>query len=298
MGILVDSNTCVLVQGITGTQGKLHTQLMQQYGTSVVAGSTPGKGGTYVGAVPVYDTIREAQKNRPANTSIIFVPATYAVDAAVEALEAEIKTIVMITEHVPVKDEIELMDHAKRTSARIIGPNTPGVITPGKCKVGIMPAHEFTPGNIGVVSRSGTLTYEISSALTKQGLGQSTCVGIGGDPVTGINFIDTLKLFRMDPETHAVALIGEIGGDLEELAAEYISREKYPKPVVAFIAGRTAPQGKRMGHAGAIITGKMGTAEAKISALEAVGVKVAKTPSDVANYLSQALRKVASQQDS
>jgi succinyl-CoA synthetase alpha subunit len=291
MGILVDSGTRVLVQGVTGAQGSFHTHLMQEYGTSIVAGTAPGKGGATVDGVPVYDTVFEAQKNHRANTSIIFVPAPFAVDAAMESLEAGIETIVLITEHVPVKDAIELMDYAKHLGARIIGPNTPGVITPGKCKVGILPANEFTPGNVGVISRSGTLTYEISAALTRENIGESTCVGVGGDPVTGLNFIDALELFSKDQKTEAVALIGEIGGNLEELAAEYISRQNYPKPVVAYIAGRSAPVGKRMGHAGAIITGKTGTAEIKIAALEAAGVKVAENPSGVAKLLSQVLNK-------
>ena len=285
MGILVNSDTRVIVQGITGSQGSFHTKLMQEYGTHILAGTSPGKGGTTIHEVPVYDTIQEALQNHSANSSIIFVPAPFAVEAALEALEGGIKTIVVITEHVPVKDAIDLVSRAKRAEATIIGPNTPGVITPGKCKLGILPSHVFAAGNVGVASRSGTLTYEIASALTTSGIGQSTCLGVGGDPVTGLNFVDVLEMFKDDPETKAVVLIGEIGGNTEEQAAEYITKEHYPKPVVAYIAGRTAPVGKRMGHAGAIIMGKAGTAQTKIAAFEAAGVKVAQKPSDVAKLL-------------
>ncbi len=217
------------------------------------------------------------------------MPAPFAVDAALEALESGIKLVVVITEHVPVRDAVNLMSHAQAVGAKIIGPNTPGVITPGKCKLGILPGQVFTAGNVGVVSRSGTLTYEIASALTRAGLGQSTCLGVGGDPVTGLNFVDALKLFKDDPETKAVALIGEIGGNVEEYAAEYIAKEYYPKPVVAFVAGRSAPVGKRMGHAGAIVMGKAGTAQTKIEAFEDAGVRVAEKPSDVAKLLAAAI---------
>jgi succinyl-CoA synthetase alpha subunit len=264
---------------------------MQEYGTRIVAGTTPGKGGTAVHGVTVYDTVQEAQNNHSANASIVFVPAPFAADAALEALEAGIKTVAVITEHIPVKDAIDLVSYAKKAGAVIVGPNTPGVITPGKCKLGILPSHEFTAGHVGVVSRSGTLTYEISAALTKAGIGQSTCLGVGGDPVTGLNFVDALELFRDDPETKAVALIGEIGGNIEEITAQYISKENYPKPVVAYVAGRSAPAGKRMGHAGAIITGKAGTAETKIAAFEAAGVRVAEKPSGVAELLARILNK-------
>jgi succinyl-CoA synthetase alpha subunit len=290
MGIIVDSDTRVLVQGVTGTQGSFHTQLMQEYGTRILAGTSPGKGGGTVHGIPVFDTVLEAQKAKEANASIVFVPAPFATDAAFEALEAGIKTVIIITEHVPVKDAISLMSYAKDVKARIVGPNTPGVITPGRCKVGILPSHEFIEGNVGVVSRSGTLTYEIAAALTKTGIGQSTCVGVGGDPVTGLNFIETLDLFREDAKTKAVALIGEIGGNIEELTAKYITQEQYPKPVVAYIGGLSAPVGKRMGHAGAIIAGKTGTAQTKIEALETANVRVAKSPSDVAKMVAQALR--------
>lgn len=290
MGIIVNKNTKAIVQGITGTQGSFHTKLMLEYGTQIVAGVTPGKGGTRVHGVPVYDTVEEALEKRAANASIIFVPAPFAADAALEALENGIKTVVIITEHIPVKDSINVMAYANQVGATVIGPNTPGIITPGECKLGIMPAHIFKSGNVGMVSRSGTLTYEIAAGLTKRQLGQSTCVGLGGDPIVGLNFIDVLKLFEKDPQTEAVAIIGEIGGNLEELAAEYIATEDYPKPVVAFIAGRSAPPGKRMGHAGAIITGKAETAESKIEAFQKANVEVAEKPSDVAVLLEKLLK--------
>jgi succinyl-CoA synthetase alpha subunit len=289
MGILVDSGTRAIVQGITGTQGSVHTKLMLEYGTRIVAGTSPGKGGANVHGVPVYDTVQEAQESYMANASILFVPAPLAAEAALEALDSGIKTVVIITEHVPVKDSIWVMSYARQVGAMIVGPNTPGVITPGKCKLGILPSHEFAAGNVGVVSRSGTLTYEIASALKRVGIGQSTCVGVGGDPVTGLNFIDALEMFRADSETEAVALIGEIGGNLEELAADYIAEVKYPKPVVAYVAGRSAPVGKRMGHAGAIVMGESGTAQTKATAFEAAGVRVAQKPSDIAKLLLPSL---------
>ncbi|MGC8895354.1 MAG: succinate--CoA ligase subunit alpha [Candidatus Bathyarchaeia archaeon] len=287
MGIIIGKNTKAIVQGITGTQGSFHTKLMLEYGTKIVAGVTPGKGGTQVHDIPVYDTVEEAKEKHSANASIIFVPAPFAADAALESLENGIKTIVIITEHIPIKDAINLMATAKQLKATIIGPNTPGIITPEESKLGIMPAHIFKKGNIGMVSRSGTLTYEIAASLTRKGFGQSTCLGLGGDPITGLNFIDALKMFNEDPQTDAVVLIGEIGGNLEELAAEYIQKEKYPKPVVAFIAGRSAPPGKRMGHAGAIVMGKAGTAESKIEAFKKAKVKVAEKPSDAAELLTE-----------
>jgi succinyl-CoA synthetase alpha subunit len=287
MGIIVDGNTRVIVQGITGTQGRIHTELMLEYGTKIVAGVTPGKGGVEVHGVPVYDTVEETREKHSADASIIFVPAPFAADAVHEAIDSGIKTIVIITEHVPIKDVVGLIAHAQEAGATIIGPNTPGIITPGKCKLGIMPAHIFTAGNVGVASRSGTLTYEIAASLTKNHIGQSTCLGVGGDPITGLNFIDTLKLFKEDAQTKAVVLIGEIGGNLEELTAEYIA-QGYPKPVVAYVAGQSAPPEKRMGHAGAIIMGKSGTAENKIRAFENAGVKVAETPNNVATLLAKA----------
>ncbi|RLI67289.1 MAG: succinate--CoA ligase subunit alpha [Candidatus Gerdarchaeota archaeon] len=290
MPIIVKKNTKAIVQGITGKQGSFHTKLMLEYGTKIVAGVTPGKGRTRIHNVPVYDTVEEALEKHEANASIIFVPAPFAADAILEALENEIKTIVTITEHTPIKDAISVMSYAKQQRATIIGPNTPGIISPEECKLGIMPAHIFRKGNVGIISRSGTLTYEIAASLTRNGLGQSTCLGLGGDPITGLNFVDVLKMFREDPQTEAVVLIGEIGGNLEELAAEYITKENYPKPVAAFIAGRTAPPGKRMGHAGAIIMGKAGTAESKIEALKNAGVDVAEKPSDISGLL---LRKLS-----
>jgi succinyl-CoA synthetase alpha subunit len=291
LGIIVDRNTKAIVQGITGTQGSFHTKLMLEYRTQIVAGVTPGKGGTKVHSVPVYDTVEEALQKHEANASIIFVPAPFAADAALEAIENGIKKVVIITEHIPVKDAINVMAYAKQENATIIGPNTPGIITPGECKLGIMPAHIFKPGNIGMISRSGTLTYEIAAGLTKRQMGQSTCVGLGGDPIVGLNFIDALKLFEKDPQTEGIAIIGEIGGNLEELTAEYIAKQNYPKPVVAFIAGRSAPPGKRMGHAGAIIMGKAGTAESKIEAFRKAGVEVAEKPSDVAILLEKQVRR-------
>ena len=290
MGILVDSSTRVLVQGITGTQGSLHTELMLNYGTNIVAGTNPGKSGLVVHGVPVFDTVSEALGKQSADASIIFVPAPFAADAAFEALESGIKLVVVITEHVPVKDAVALMNYAKQVSATVVGPNTPGIITPGKCKVGIPPVNVFAAGNVGVISRSGTLTYEIAAGLTAAGVGQSTCVGVGGDPVTGLNFVDGLKMFRDDPQTKAVALIGEIGGNAEEYTADYVAKEHFSKPIVAFVAGRTAPVGKRMGHAGAIIMGNSATAATKVAAFEAAGVQVAEKPSDVARLLAKALK--------
>ncbi|MEM3898245.1 MAG: succinate--CoA ligase subunit alpha [Candidatus Bathyarchaeia archaeon] len=291
MGIIVGRETRAIVQGITGTQGRFHTKLMLEYGTKIVAGVTPGKGGATVHGIPVYDTVEEALERHEANASIIFVPAPLASDAALEALENEVKTVVIITERIPIKDTINIMAYARRAGATVIGPNTPGIITPGQCKLGIMPAHIFKPGKIGIISRSGTLTYEIAAELTKRESGQSTCIGLGGDPIVGLNFIDVLKLFEKDTQTEAVILIGEIGGNLEEATAEYIVKEKYPKPVVAFVTGRTAPTGKRMGHAGAIVMGKTGTAESKIEAFKKAGVEVAEKPSDVVSLLEKLLNR-------
>lgn len=291
MGIIVGKETRAIVQGITGTQGSFHTKLMLEYGTKIVAGVTPGRGGTTVHGVPVFDTVEEALAKHPADASIIFVPAPFAADAALEALENGIKVVVIITEHIPIKDSVAIMAYARQVGATVIGPNTPGIITPGECKLGIMPAHIFKPGKVGMVSRSGTLTYEIAAGLTRKQLGQSTCIGLGGDPIVGLSFIDVLKLFERDPQTEAVVLIGEIGGNLEEFTAEYIARERYPKPVVAFIAGRAAPPGKRMGHAGAIIMGKAGTAESKIEALRKAGVEIAEKPGDVATILENLLKR-------
>ena len=292
MGIIVDKKTCAIIQGITGTQGRFHTKLMLEYGTKIVAGVTPGKGETQIHGVPVYDTVEEAIEKHSADASIIFVPAPFAADAALEAIENGIKTIVIITEHIPIKDAVNMMTYAKKANATIIGPNTPGIMTPKECKLGIMPSHIFEAGSVGMVSRSGTLTYEVTASLTRNDLGQSTCLGIGGDPITGLNFIDALKMFEKDPETKTVVLIGEIGGNLEELTAEYIAKEEYPKPVVAFVAGRSAPPGKRMGHAGAIVMGKTGTAESKIKALRKANVKVAEKPSDIARLIMTQIHSV------
>ena len=281
--------TRAIVQGITGAQGSFHTRLMLDYGTQIVAGMTPGKSGTSVHGVPVYDTVEEAVGEHKADASIIFVPAPFAADACFEALDAGLRTIVVITEHIPVRDAVQVMYKAKQQGAVIIGPNTPGILAVDECKLGIMPAHVFKRGVVGLASRSGTLTYEIATGLSVRGLGQSTCIGLGGDPIVGLSFVDVLKEFERDEKTEGVALIGEIGGNFEELAAEYIATEGYSKPVVAFVAGRTAPPGKRMGHAGAIIMGKSGTAASKIEAFEKAGVRVAEKPGDVARLLAEKL---------
>jgi succinyl-CoA synthetase alpha subunit len=286
LAVIIDENTRVIVQGITGTQGRFHSELMLEYGTKIVAGVTPRKGGNRIHEVPVYDTVEAALEDHSANASIIFVPAPFAADAALESLENGIETVVIITEHIPIRDAVKVMAYAEQLDATVIGPNTPGIITPDRCKLGIMPGHIFKPGGIGIVSRSGTLTYEIASSLTRNGLGQSTCIGVGGDPITGLNFMDAMNIFEKDSDTEAIVLIGEIGGNLEELTAEHIKEEGCRKPVVAFIAGRSAPPGKRMGHAGAIIMGKTGTAEGKIKAFKEVGVDVAERPGDVAALLS------------
>jgi succinyl-CoA synthetase alpha subunit len=285
MAILVGRETKIIVQGVTGSQGSFHTQRMLEYGSKIVAGSTPGKGGTSIHGIPVFDTLEEAKRHGKVDTSIIFVPASFAKDAALEAIAAHLNPIVIITEGIPVKDEIQIMEIAKRERTAIIGPNTPGIITPSECKLGIMPGHIFKPGKVGLVSRSGTLTYEIAASLTKSGLGQSTCLGIGGDPVVGLNFVDVLEMFRNDPRTTAIAMIGEIGGNAEEQAAEYVMKTSYPKLIAAYIAGRAAPPGKRMGHAGAIIMGKTGTAETKIDALRKAGVRIALRPGEIAQLL-------------
>jgi succinyl-CoA synthetase alpha subunit len=288
MSILLDKNTKVIVQGITGRDGAFHTKQMIAYGTRVVAGVTPGKGGEKMEGVPVFDTMQEAVKATKATASIIFVPAAFALNAAYEAADAGISLLIIISEGVPVQDMLKADKYLRAKGVRYIGPNCPGIISPGKSKIGIMPGQIHRPGAIGLVSRSGTLTYEVVHNITRVGLGQSTCIGIGGDPIIGTNFIDTLELFEKDPETKAVALIGEIGGSDEERAADFI-RKHMKKPVVAFIAGRTAPPGKRMGHAGAIISGTSGTAESKIKALNAAGVKVADTPAQVAEMLKEIL---------
>jgi succinyl-CoA synthetase alpha subunit len=287
MSILVDKSTRLLVQGITGREGTFHARQMIEYGTHVVAGVTPGKGGQWAvdGKVPVFDTVQEAVEATDANTSIIYVPAPFAPDAMLEAADADLPLVVCITEHIPTQDMVRVHAYLDQKGTRLIGPNCPGLITPGEAKVGIMPGQIHKPGPIGVVSRSGTLTYEVVYALTLQGIGQSTCVGIGGDPVNGSDFVDILELFESDPMTEKVVLIGEIGGNDEERAAQYIAA-KMSKPVTAFIAGRTAPPGKRMGHAGAIIEGGTGLAADKIAALEAIGVQVAEHPEQIAELVA------------
>ncbi|MCD6290225.1 MAG: succinate--CoA ligase subunit alpha [Anaerolineae bacterium] len=285
MSILVNKETRLLVQGITGREGRFHTQQMIEYGTNIVAGVTPGRGGEWVEGVPVFDMVQEAVGATGANTSIVYVPARFALDAILEAADAGIQLIVCITEGIPVLDMVRVKAYLDQRGTRLIGPNCPGLITPGEAKVGIMPGRIHTPGSVGVVSRSGTLTYEVVYALTERGLGQSTAVGVGGDPVIGTDFIDVLRLFEEDPSTEQVVLIGEIGGTDEERAAKFIA-EYMSKPVTAFIAGQTAPPGKRMGHAGAIISGGTGTAAEKIQALEAAGVRVARHPVEVAEIVA------------
>ena len=287
MSIILSKEPKVIVQGITGNEGRFHTVSMLRYGTRIVAGVTPGKGGQEVQGMAVYNTVSEAVSNHGADTSILFVPARFAQNAVLEAIDAGIKILVVITEGVPQKDAVEFIAKAnKRGDVIIVGPNTPGMINPSKrVHVGVMPVHVFRPGIIGMVSRSGTLTYEIAWHISNAGLGQSTCVGIGGDAIVGLDFIEVLKMFKDDEETKGVVLIGEIGGNSEELAAQYISETNYPKPVVAYIAGRLAPPGKRMGHAGAIIMGSTGTVKSKIDAFTTAGVPVAEKPSDIVKLL-------------
>ncbi len=289
MSILVNSSTRVVVQGITGSAGLFHATQCREYGTNVVGGVTPGKGGTEVDGFPVFNTVLEAVKEAKANTSLIFVPAPFAADAIVEAVDAGIKLVICITEGIPTLDMVRVKRYMEGKKVRLIGPNCPGVMTPGEAKVGIMPGYIHMPGRIGVISRSGTLTYEAVWQLTNLGIGQSTCVGIGGDPIVGSSFIDILKLFEKDKETDAVVLIGEIGGSAEEEAAEFI-KKKFSKPVVAFIAGSTAPKGKRMGHAGAIISGGSGSAKDKIASLERAGVKVSLSPAEIGEAIKEVLR--------
>ncbi|MGC8783408.1 MAG: succinate--CoA ligase subunit alpha [Armatimonadota bacterium] len=287
MAVLIDKNTRVLVQGITGREGEFHTRQMLDYGTQIVAGVTPGKGGQEVLGVPVFDTVKQAVAATGADASVIFVPAPFASDAVLEAADAGIRLIVCITEGIPVQDMVKTVALVRQKGVRLIGPNCPGMMTAGQCKIGIMPGNIFTPGPVGLISRSGTLTYEIVDLLTKAGLGQSTCIGIGGDPVLGSTFVDLLPLFEEDPETQAVVLVGEIGGSDEEIAAEYIRTMR--KPVVGFISGRTAPPGKRMGHAGAIISGRTGTPQAKVDALRSAGVPVADALYEIPELVKQAL---------
>ena len=288
MGILVNKDTRLIVQGITGREGRFHTRKMLEYGTKIVAGVTPGRGGEEVEGVPVFDSVREAVEATGANASIIYVPAPFAPDAIYEAADSGIPLIVCITEGIPVQEMVKVKNYLKAKGVRLIGPNCPGVITPGEAKVGIMPGHIHIPGPVGIVSRSGTLTYEVVYALTRKGIGQSTAVGIGGDPVVGTDFIEILEMFEKDPQTKVVVLIGEIGGRDEERAAEFIS-SAMTKPVVAFVAGRTAPPGKRMGHAGAIIEGGTGTAQEKIEAFKTKGIPVASHPEEVAELVEKCL---------
>jgi len=289
MAILIDKQTRTIVQGITGQQGQFHTQTMIEYNPqTIVGGVTPGKGGQETLGVSVFDSVQEVVEITNANASIIFVPAPFCADAVLEAIDSYLSPIVVITEGIPVKDEILILNVARQQGCHIVGPNTPGVISPGKAKLGIMPNHISSEGRIGIVSRSGTLTHEVSQLLMKTGFGESTIVGIGGDPVIGVDFVDVLKMFKEDPQTEGVALIGEIGGNAEELAADYIDDE-FEKPVVAFIAGRSAPPGKKMGHAGAIITGKTGTAKSKINALTKASVRVVDTPTQMPEVFSELL---------
>ncbi len=299
MSILVDKNTRLVVQGITGSEGTFHTRQMMEYGTNVVAGVTPGKGGTnYSGnekdrlphPVPVFNSVKEAVKSKRANASVIFVPAAFAADAIMESADAGVELIVAITEGIPTNDMVSVYEYVSRKGVRLVGPNCPGVITPGEAKIGIMPGSIHKPGRVGVVSRSGTLTYEAVSQLTEHGIGQSSCIGIGGDPIIGTQFIDVVKLFNEDKKTDAVVIIGEIGGTAEEEAAEYI--KKYvKKPVVGFIAGRTAPPGRRMGHAGAIISGGKGTAEEKIKAMRKAGITIVESPALIGETMKKILNK-------
>ncbi|KZE38174.1 succinate--CoA ligase subunit alpha [Bhargavaea cecembensis] len=290
MGIYVNKDTKVVVQGITGSTALFHTKQMIEYGTKIVAGVTPGKGGTEVEGVPVFNTVEEAVKETGANVSVIYVPAPFAADAILEATDAELDMAICITEHIPVLDMVKVVRYMEGKKTRLVGPNCPGVITADECKIGIMPGYIHKKGHVGVVSRSGTLTYEAVHQLSEAGVGQTTAVGIGGDPVNGTNFIDVLKEFNEDPETLAVVMIGEIGGTAEEEAAEWV-KANMTKPVTGFIGGQTAPPGKRMGHAGAIISGGKGTAAEKIKAMEAAGIKVAETPSVIGETMISVLKE-------
>src|SRR5580700_2087375 len=288
MSILVDKNTRVVTQGITGATGQLHTRACKEYGTQMVAGVVPGKGGTGFEGIPIFDTVEQARKATGCNVSVIYVPPPFAGDAIMEAADAGVELVVCITEGIPILDMVKVKRYLGGKKARLIGPNCPGIITPGECKIGIMPGYIHKPGKVGVVSRSGTLTYEAVYQLTLLGIGQSSCIGIGGDPIVGTGHIDALKLFNEDPKTRGVIMIGEIGGTAEEEAAEYI-KQHFKKPVVAFIAGQTAPKGRRMGHAGAIISGGRGTAADKIAALKAAGITVAQSPADLGSTMKSVL---------
>jgi len=290
MSILIDSSTRVICQGITGAQGTFHTRQMVEYGTNMVGGVTPGKGGTEVDGIPVFNSVSSAVKNTGCNATVIYVPAPFAADAIMEAVDAGIEPVIRITEGIPVLDMVKVRRFMEGSNSRLIGPNCPGVITPGECKIGIMPGHIHEKGIAGVVSRSGTLTYEAVDQLTRLGIGETTCVGIGGDPINGTNFIDILTLFEADPETEAVVMIGEIGGTAEEDAAAFV-KEKMTKPVVGYIAGVTAPKGKRMGHAGAIISGGKGTATDKMAAMRDAGIAVTESPAEIGSTLQKILKK-------
>ena len=288
MSILVNKDTRVLTQGITGATGQFHTRACKEYGTQMVAGVTPGKGGTAFEGIPIFDTVARAVKETGANATVIYVPPPFAADAILEAVDADISLVICITEGVPVRDMVNVKRYLEGRKSRLLGPNCPGTITPGECKIGIMPGHIHKPGTIGVVSRSGTLTYEAVDQLTRLGMGQSTCVGIGGDPVHGLEFIDVLKMFNDDPQTSGVVMIGEIGGSAEEEAAGWI-KANMKKPVAGFIAGQTAPPGKRMGHAGAIISGGKGTANEKIAAMTAAGIRMASSPATIGKTMQEAM---------
>ena len=292
MSVLVDEKTRVVVQGLTGREGGFHAEQMIAYGTKVVAGVTPGKGGTKHLNVPIFNTVAEAVKETSANASAIFVPPPFAADAVLEAIDAKLPLVVCITEGIPTLDMVRVAAVLRGSKSRLIGPNCPGLISPGKCKIGIMPGHIHKQGNVGLVSRSGTLTYEAVDQLTRLGIGQSTCIGIGGDPIIGTSFLDAIKMFNEDADTHAIVMIGEIGGNAEEVAAEYI-KSNVKKPVVGFIAGQTAPPGRRMGHAGAIISGGQGTAKTKYAAMQAAGIHTVQSPAEIGSTMAAVLGKAA-----